>query len=213
MGKQVVRERGFLPSDQPVRTGASQTLWQPLYDTPYHGKGKVFDNAEGEGIYNDKDRVGKMNLCNLEEAGKLSNDAEFHAYGLACEVYFEEKALFALFNHFVRLERYKGENVKINLWMHLIGSAGGLWVVDNNAGYFSINKGMPSSGDYFRLFVPWIFPPNKTFKLVMRFMQLEGVLDAEQPAALFNAAVGTEAEKIRLIRFYVFGKAYKDVTA
>lgn len=214
-----LRQEQFLPGDQPVRSGETQIADWEHFDTPFSGFGQLFNVQRGVTLFNDATRCRDEMLCSLEKPGEFANDTEFHAFGFACEVEFDDPSLYEIFIHYVQVRLIKQKTLKNYLWVSRIGAGGGVGgVTDQNTTAFHLNNGEPNSRNYYRVKIAWIFPAGKTWKLEMKFLELEGTTgpaDVRNPATIFNADVeaGVPEEYIRkLVRFYMKGDQFQDVT-
>jgi len=211
-----VRQRQFMPADQPTRTGPTQILGLEHYDTPFYGYGQAWDNQNGVELFTDQVRCRNKDLCSLTEPGKLSDDKEFHSYAFAMQVEFLNPDLYEIFVYYSRIELWKQDSLKNRIWTSRIGSGGGVSGGDVNTGAYHLSNGWPVSNNIYRSAIPWIFPPGKTWKLIMRFMQLfNGTTPAAaalQPTTIFNADVGTEEQIRKLVRFLMWGIEFRDTT-
>lgn len=209
-------EEQFLPGDQPVRSGETQIADWEHFDTPFSGYNQAFNIQRGETLFNDDLRCKDNMLCSLEKSGQFSNDVEFHAFGFCCEIEFTDPSLYEIFVHYVQVQLWKQQAMKNYLWVSRIGAGGGVGGPgDQNTTSFHLNNGEPNSRNYMKVKYAWIFPAGKTWKLIMQFMQLTGTTsptDARNPAMIFNADVGTENPTRKLVRFYLKGDQYQDVT-
>jgi hypothetical protein len=185
--------------------------FQEHYDTPFSGYGQLFDNQNGVELFNDATRCRSKDLCSLTEAGKLSDDREFHAYEFMLEMEFENPSLYDIYTHYVRIELWQQETLKNRIWANRIGAGGGVHGLDNNTSSHHLSNGFPASSNTYKSPIPWVFPPGRTWKLVMRFMQLTGATAGQQPLAIFNADVGGQEQTRKLVRMVLAGKEFSDV--
>jgi hypothetical protein len=79
------------------------------------------------------------------------------------------------------------------------------------------NNGFPSSENYLRIKLPWIFPAGKTWKMKAQLMQLEGTTgpaDVRNPVTIFNADVEDPEipDTRKLFRLFLMGYNFQDTT-
>lgn len=211
-----ITEDQYLPGDQPIRTGPTQIAPWEHFDTPFSGYSQTWNFQKGVTFFDDGDRCKDPMLCDLDKPMEFSNDIEFHANGFALELEFEDPILYEIVCHYTQLQLWKQKAMKNYIWASRIGAGGGIWGSDMRTNAFLKNNGFPSSENYKKIRLPWIFPAGKTWRFVAQMMELTGTSgpnDPRNPVVIFNRDVGEEIEPTRkLLRLYMLGYNFQDTT-